>query len=62
MPDADGTTHKTSFKDQVNAYSKKFAGKVFGKEHEVVLGTSLQEGRGKDQALADAQIVKERSA
>ncbi|TNY21938.1 hypothetical protein DMC30DRAFT_177691 [Rhodotorula diobovata] len=51
-----------SFKDQVNAYSKKFAGKVFGKEHEVVLGESLQEGRGKDQALTDAEIVKERNA
>ncbi|GAA6047011.1 hypothetical protein JCM3770_004150 [Rhodotorula araucariae] len=62
MPDADGTSNKPSFKDQVNAYSKKFAGKVFGKEHEVVLGTSLQEGRGKDQALRDAEIVKERGA
>lgn len=31
-------------------------------EHEVVLGESLQEGRGKDQALTDAEIVKERNA
>lgn len=39
LPAADA---KPSFKDQVNAYSKKFAGKVFGKVRLSVPAASLR--------------------
>ncbi|GAA5830824.1 hypothetical protein JCM11251_001088 [Rhodosporidiobolus azoricus] len=62
MPDADGTTSKPSFKEQVNGFAKKFAGKAFGKDHEVAMGDSLLAGKGQAHAERTAEAVKQQNA
>ncbi|GAA6020843.1 hypothetical protein JCM10207_001677 [Rhodosporidiobolus poonsookiae] len=62
MPDADGTTNKPSFKEQVNGFAKKFAGKAFGKDHEVAMGDTLLAGQGRQQAERTAETVKQQQA
>ncbi|GAA5849736.1 hypothetical protein JCM8547_000548 [Rhodosporidiobolus lusitaniae] len=62
MPDADGNTYsdaKPSFKEQVNGFSKKFAGKIFGKEHEVAMGDTLLAGKGQNKAEQVGEAVKQ---
>ncbi|MBW0487729.1 hypothetical protein O181_027444 [Austropuccinia psidii MF-1] len=40
-----GDNTKVSFKAQVQGYAKKFAGKTFGKEHEVAAGEARLQGK-----------------
>ncbi|GAA6039937.1 hypothetical protein NBRC10512_008253 [Rhodotorula toruloides] len=50
-----------SFKEQVAGYAKKFAGMTTGKKHEIAMGQTLLEGQGKEQAIADAEFVKQQT-
>ncbi|ORY88116.1 hypothetical protein BCR35DRAFT_302033 [Leucosporidium creatinivorum] len=50
---------KPSFKEQVMGNAKKFAGKTFGKDHEVAVGEALLQGQGKDNAVAAGQSAKQ---
>ncbi|KAM0750380.1 hypothetical protein T439DRAFT_326348 [Meredithblackwellia eburnea MCA 4105] len=61
--DKDGApvTGKPSFKDQVIGNAKKFAGKTFGKEHEVAQGEALLAGAGVSGAIKAGEQVKESS-
>ncbi|CDR48121.1 RHTO0S16e01706g1_1 [Rhodotorula toruloides] len=62
MPDADGNNASgPSFKEQVAGYAKKFAGMTTGKKHEIAMGQTLLEGQGKEQAIADAEFVKQQT-
>ncbi|BGP24283.1 hypothetical protein Rt10032_c03g1591 [Rhodotorula toruloides] len=63
MPDADGNNASTgpSFREQMSGYAKKFAGMTTGKKHEIAMGQTLLEGQGKEQAIADAEFVKQQT-
>jgi len=58
FPEEIGEPGPPSFKEQVMGNAKKFAGKVFGKDHEVAQGEALLQGKGVDGAIAAGEAAK----